>query len=572
MNMDRHRETFSTCARLLLIGLLASCASLDAADTGAADTGAADTGAASGADDTPRVDEDHAAFAVTEQGLLRGTATDTTVVFRGIPYAAAPVGNLRWRPPQAPARHRGVRDATRFASHCPQVAGAFGQGSTTEDCLFLNVFAPNPRHGHGRDRDRGHDGDRDGDRFGRHPVMVWIHGGALVTGESDDYDATRLVEQGDVVVVTINYRLGELGFLAHPALTAESPDHASGNYGLLDQQEALRWVRRNILLFGGDPGRVTIFGESAGGLSVHSQLASPGSAGLFQRAIVESGAYQLTQPSLAAAEATGGAFATAAGCTDQTAACLRGLSVAQVLAAQPGGTSGASPTIDNKFLTQSVGAAFTSGQFNRVPILEGANHDEWRLFVGITELQTGAPLPAAAYPAAIQATLGLPAAVVPAFVAQYPLASFASPALALSALGTDGIFDCNARFVAQKVSQFVPTFAYEFGDPGAPQRFLPPVSFPYAAAHASEIQYVFDLPITVPAPGLDADQQKLAATMVSYWTTFARTGQPDSRGGPAFPAYQAASDTMQSLVPPRAAPETGFAAAHHCAFWDSLRR
>ncbi|HEX3474626.1 MAG TPA: carboxylesterase family protein [Kofleriaceae bacterium] len=558
--MDRHRETFSTCARLLLIGLLASCASLDTADPESAD--AADAAAAAAADATPRVAEDHAAFAVTEEGLVRGVATDTTRVFRGIPYAAPPVGNQRWRPPQRAARHRGILDATRFANHCPQVAGAFGQGSTTEDCLFLNVFIPNPLHGRNRDLED----------FGLHPVMVWIHGGALVTGESDDYDATRLVEQGDVIVVTINYRLGELGFLAHPALTAESPDHASGNYGLLDQQEALRWVRRNILLFGGNPDRVTIFGESAGGLSVHSQLASPGSAGLFQRAIVESGAYQLTQPTLAAAEATGAAFATAAGCTDQTATCLRGLTVDQILAAQPGGVGGASPTIDNKFLTQSVGAAFTSGQFNRVPILEGANHDEWRLFVGITELQTGAPLPAAAYPAAIQATLGVPAAVVPLFVAQYPLASFSSPSLALSALGSDGIFDCNARFVEQKVSQFVPTFAYEFSDPSAPERFLPPVSFPYAAAHASEIQFVFDLPVTVPAPGLDANQQKLAATMVSYWTTFARTGQPNSRGVPAFPAFQTASDTAQSLVPPAASPETGFAAAHHCAFWDSLRR
>ena len=546
--MDRHRETFSTCARLLLIGLLASCAASDGAAESAAEPDAV-------AEDAPRVAGDHAAFAVTEQGLVRGVATDTTVVFRGIPYAAPPVGALRWRPPQAPARRRDVLDATRFANHCPQIAGAFGQGSTTEDCLFLNVWAPGPERG-----------------LGLRPVMVWIHGGALVTGESDDYDATRLVDQGDVIVVTINYRLGELGFLAHPALTAESPDQASGNYGLLDQQEALRWVRRNILLFGGDPGRVTIFGESAGGLSVHSQLASPGSAGLFQRAIVESGAYQLTQPSLAAAEAAGAAFATAAGCTDQSAACLRGLSVAQVLAAQPGGTTGASPTIDHKFLTQSVGAAFASGQFNRVPILEGANHDEWRLFVGITELTTGAPLPAVAYPAAIQATLGVPAAVVPLFVAQYPLTSFASPSLALSALGSDGIFDCNARFVAQKVSQFVPTFAYEFADPNAPQRFLPPVSFPYAAAHASEIQYVFDLPVTVPAPGLDADQQKLAATMVSYWTTFARTGQPSSRGVPAFPAYQASADVVQSLVPPRPAPETGFAAAHDCAFWDSLRQ
>jgi para-nitrobenzyl esterase len=566
--MDRHRETFSTCARLLLIGLLASCASLDAADPASADAAAA-----AGEDATLRVAEDHAAFAITEQGPVRGVATDTTRVFRGIPYAAPPVGALRWRPPQPPARHRGVLDAAQFANHCPQVAGAFGQGSTTEDCLFLNVFAPNPERGRGRDRDRDdRDGDDDGDRFGLRPVMVWIHGGALVTGESNDYDATRLVEQGGVIVVTINYRLGELGFLAHPALTAESPDHASGNYGMLDQQEALRWVRRNILFFGGDPGRVTIFGESAGGLSVHSQLASPGSAGLFQRAIVESGAYQLTQPSLATAEATGTRFATAAGCTDQTAACLRGLSVAQVLAAQPGGTGGPGPNVDNKFLTQSVGAAFASGQFNQVPILEGANHDEWRLFVGITELQTGAPLPAAAYPAAIQATLGLPAAVVPLFVAQYPLTSFASPSLALSALGTDGIFDCNARFVEQKVSQFVPTFAYEFGDPNAPERFLPPVSFPYAAAHASEIQFVFDLPVTVPAPGLGADQQKLAATMVSYWTTFARTGQPNSRGVPAFPAYQAASDMAQSLVPPTASPEAGFAAAHHCAFWDSLRR
>jgi para-nitrobenzyl esterase len=564
--MDRHRETFSTCAGLLLIGLLASCAS----------PGGADTGSAAAAGDSPRVAEDHAAFAITEEGPVRGVATDATLVFRGIPYATAPVGDLRWRPPQRPARRHGVLDATQFANHCPQIAGPFGQGSATEDCLFLNVFAPNPLHGrdhddHGRGRDGDRDGDDDRDHFGLRPVMVWIHGGALVTGESNDYDATRLVEQGDVIVVTINYRLGELGFLAHPALTAESPDHASGNYGLLDQQEALRWVHRNILLFGGDPDRVTIFGESAGGLSVHSQLASPGSAGLFQRAIVESGAYQLAQPSLATAEATGAVFATTAGCTDQTAACLRGLSVAQVLAAQPGGTSGASPTIDNKFLTQSVGAAFASGQFNRVPILEGANHDEWRLFVGITELQTGGALPAAAYPAAIQATLGIPAAVAPLFVAQYPLASFASPSLALSALGTDGIFDCNARFVEQKVSQFVPTFAYEFSDPNAPQRFLPPVSFSYAAAHASEIQYVFDLPVTVPAPGLDADQQKLAAAMVSYWTTFARTGQPSSRRAPAFPAYEAASDVTQSLTPSTPQPETGFAAAHHCAFWDSLR-
>lgn len=555
--MDRHRETFSTCARLLLIGLLASCATLDDADVVSHGT---EAGSALALDD-------HVAIAVTEQGPIRGTATDTMLAFRGIPYAAAPVGDLRWQPPQRPARRHGLLDATQFANHCPQIAGPFGQGSTTEDCLFLNVFAPNPFHVRGRSDDDG--GDRRGG-FGR-AVMVWIHGGAMITGESDDYDPTRLVEQGNVIVVTINYRLGALGFLAHPALTAESPDHASGNYGLMDQQEALRWVQRNIRFFGGDPDRVTIFGESAGGLSVHSQLASPGSAGLFQRAIVHSGAYSLTQSSLATAEAAGTAFATAAGCTDQTAACLRGLSVAQILASQPGGTTGARPVIDNKFLTQSVGAAFASGQFNQVPIMEGANHDESRLFVAITELQTGVPLSAAAYPAAIQAALGLPAAAVPVFVAQYPLASFESPSIALSALETDAIFDCNARFVEQKVSQFVPTFAYEFNDPDAPERFLPPVSFPYGAAHASEIQYVFDLPVTIPTPGLDADQQKLAAAMVSYWTTFARTGQPSSSAAPAWAAFQTATDNTQALVPPSPQADTGFAADHHCAFWDSLR-
>src|SRR5262249_9449976 len=367
-----------------------------------------------------------------------------------------------------------------------------------------------------------------------------------------------------------NYRLGALGFTAHPALTAESPDHASGNYGLMDQQEALRWVHRNIALFGGDPLRVTIFGESAGGPSRHTQLASPGAPGPFQRAIVESGAYQLTQPSLATVEAAGTAFATRAGCTDQTAACLRGLTVEQVLANQGTGLAVATPVIDGLFLIKSVGAAFASGNFNQVPIMEGANHDEWRLFVGITELTTGHPLTDAGYPAAIQATLGIPASVVPLFVAQYPLASFPSPSLALSALGTDAIFDCNARFVDQKVSQFVPTFAYEFSDPNAPERFLPPVSFSYGAAHASEIQYLFTLPVTVPAPALDAAQQQLSEAMISYWTTFARTGQPSSFQAPFWARFSTANDSMQSLVTPRPQPETTFAADHRCAFWDSL--
>jgi len=215
---------------------------------------------------------------VTETGPVRGIATGTMQEFRGIPYAEAPVGDLRWRPPQEPARWTGVLDATAFSPHCPQAATPYGTPSTTEDCLFLNVFTP----------DKTNEG-----RPHLLPVMFWIHGGGLVVGESDGYDPSPLVAQG-VVVVTINYRLGELGFLAHPALAAESPTGASGNYGLMDQQAALRWVQRNIRAFGGDPDNVTIFGQSAGALSVHSQLASPLAAGLFHKAIVESGAYSLT--------------------------------------------------------------------------------------------------------------------------------------------------------------------------------------------------------------------------------------------------------------------------------------
>jgi para-nitrobenzyl esterase len=217
-------------------------------------------------------------------------------------------------------------------------------------------------------------------------------------------------------------------------------------------------------------------------------------------------------------------------------------------------------------LPRTIGAAFSTGAFNRVPIIEGSNHDEWRLFVALAFDLVSGPVTAETYAAAIQATLGIPAAFVPLFVAQYPLADYESPDLALAALGTDGIFACNALQVDRWVSQFVPTFAYEFNDENAPELFLPPVSFPYGAAHASELQYLFDLRSTVPAPPLDAAQEQLSAAMVASWTTFARTGDPDA-GWPPF-----AEDAIESLVPPTPTVETGFAADHKCAFWDSLRR
>jgi para-nitrobenzyl esterase len=495
----------------------------------------------------------------TSEGPVRGISSGGVDRFLGIPYAAPPVGNLRWRPTQPHERWHGVRDATAFANHCPQVPSPYGQFSITEDCLYLNVFRPD--HDEGEDEnDQGDDEGHDG----RLPVMVWIHGGALLVGESDDYDPVRLVRHG-VVLVSINYRLGVLGFLAHPALTAESPDHASGDYGIMDQQAALRWVSRNIRSFGGDPSRVTIFGESAGGLSVHTHLASPLSAGLFHHAIVESGAYSLTQPSLSDAETQGRALAERVGCGNQTAECLRAVPVETLIVSLL--TRSVVPNLEGHVLTQSIGAAIASGQFNRVPVIEGSNHDEWRLFVASDFDLAGGPLTPEQYVPAIAATLGVPLPVAEIIAMSYPLANYPSPDLALAAVGTDAVFACNSRKVAGLLSQYVSTFAYEFNDEEAPQLFLPPVSFPYGSAHASEIQYLFNLRHTVPAPDLTHDQRRLSRAMTTYWTNFARTGSPNWFGQPVWPAYDTARDEMQSLVPPVPEVESGFGLDHKCYIW-----
>jgi para-nitrobenzyl esterase len=478
-------------------------------------------------------------------GAVRGLASGAVDEFLGIPYAAPPVGALRWQPPQPAASWSGVRDATQFAPHCAQSASPFGQASTSEDCLFLNVFTPSHQQAGS-------------------PVMVWIHGGALVTGESDDYNPAKLVQDG-VTVVTINYRLGALGFLAHPALA--DANGQSGDYGLMDQQAALRWVQRNIARFGGNPHNVTIFGESAGGLSTLSQVASPQARGLFERAIVESGSYNLTQASLASAETAGEAFATKAGCASQTAACLRSLPVSTILADED--AAGYTPNINSEVLPQTLGTAFATGNFNRVPIINGTNRDEWRLFVALSELE-GNPVTASNYQSMISSTLGVPAAAAAVIAAKYPLTAFSSPSVALGAVGTDAIFACPALTIDQSVSRFVPTFAYEFNDENAPENFLPPVSFPYGAPHASEIQYLMDLP-TAAFPGtLSVQQQQLATTMKGYWTNFAKRGFPSSFGTSTWPLFNNVTQKMQSLVPPAPQTETNFATTHNCGFWTAL--
>jgi para-nitrobenzyl esterase len=524
--------------------LAALCAALPAVIPPAAGANALDTGV--GAASNPGV----VPIASITGGRVRGIAVSRGYEFLGLPYAAPPTGNLRWRPPRPPAGWGGVRDATQFAPSCPQPPSPFAPPAPfSEDCLYLNVYTPTLRH----------DGDR--------PVLVWIHGGGFTEDGARNYDGSKLAADG-TVVVTINYRLGALGFLAHPAL-ASRPGGPTGNYGLMDQVAALRWVKRNIGQFGGDSHNVTIAGQSAGGVSVLDLLVSHRSRGLFQRAIVQSGAFALTQQPLAGAEAAGEAFAAKAGCADQTAECLRKLPVDALVNNFPG--AAIPGVIDGKILTESIGTALGAGHFARVPILNGINHIEELIFVaGLHVTVSGGtfipipeePITPASYQTDIAAVLGVSTERAAAIAAEYPLGAFPSSDVAFSTLVSDANFACPALQVDRWTSERVPTFAYQFNDDNAPERFA---GLPPAATHSSEIQYIFDQP-NAPIPGaLTADQQALAAGMRAAWASFAANGDPSTQAL-AWPSFNQGERAMSLLAPD---PEvwTGFSAAHNCAFW-----
>src|SRR5262249_30858127 len=455
----------------------------------------------------------------------------------------------RWRAPEPPADWKGVRDATEFASSCPQP----GRPSASEDCLYLNVSTPELHKANG----------------GGRPVLVWIHGGGATIGSGMDDDPTKLAADG-TVVVTINYRLGALGFLAHPAL-ASRPGGPSGNYGLMDQQAALRWVQDNIHRFGGDPDNVTIMGESSGGVHVLAHLVSPGSRGLFHRAIVMSGSFALNQLSLAAAETEGEAFASRVGCPDQSAECLRSLPVDKLVVNFPN-QAGRTTIVDGKVLQESIGTALAAGRFAHVPILNGIDHEEEGLSLrtGVavsrgTFLPVGA-VTAANYEEKLASVLGVPAARAAEIAAEYPLDDYTSPTLAFSSAVGDANFACTALQQDEWTSQQVPTFAYEFDDDLAPPRYWPPNFLnPPVATHTSELPYLFDEPGAPFQGPLDADQERLSAAMRTAWANFAASGNPSTPAVP-WPSFDDRALVM-SLVPPQPRVETDFASRHHCAFW-----
>ncbi len=533
------------------IYLLASCFSalitLILATASATVIGTGIAAAASGSADAP--------FVAIEGGDVRGVVMPGGYAFRGLPYAAAPIGDLRWRPPQPPASWNGVRDATEFAPSCPQPQGPFGVGVRSEDCLYLNVATPSLR---GKNL----------------PVFVWIHGGGWTSGAGRDYDPTKLMQNG-VVVVTINYRLGALGFLAHPAL-ASVPGGPSGNYGHMDQQAALRWVQRNIRRFGGDPDNVTIAGESSGALSVILHLISDGSRGLFDRAIVESGSFALTQQSLAQGEAFGQTFATLAGCPDQTAACLRDLPDDTLVnnfcpnagcAAIPG-------IVDGKVLKESFGTALAAGRFADVPVLNGVNHDEQRVFViylGVTV--TGGtyiripeyPVTAENYERNIAFVLGVSDTRAAEIAAEYPVAGYPSPNIAFSTLDNDASWACPALKMDQWLAKHVPTFAYEFDDDNPPARYFPPLG---VATHGNEIPYILDVPDAPIQAAFSPDSAALAATMRAAWASFAASGDPSSESDVRWPSFNATQQRVLSLVTPASVVTRDFASRHNCLFWS----
>ena len=486
----------------------------------------------------------------TDKGAVQGKSADGVDSFLGIPYAAPPVGSLRWRPPQPHASWSGVRSATHYGARCAALASTNGPRTNAEDCLFINVQRAT------------------GVTAGRKlPVYVFIHGGGLVNGSSNQASGNKIVRLTNAIVVSMNYRLGVFGFLGLPGLSTAG----QGNYGFLDQQAALRWVQGNIAAFGGDPAKVTLGGESAGAFSVCGHLTAPGSRGLFARAMMQSGSCW-SRP-LSQTQANSADFATAAGCSAPGAIqCLRGKSAAALLDA----STGFSPTLTSgtAVLPVATETAVENGNFARVPIVNGSNRDEGRTFaagdIGWTEAQ---------YVGWVRSTFGANADRV---LAHYPWPANAdqfTPAYLVGAIMTDAgliarIGGCTELALTQTFAKYVPTYAYEFDARNGPG-LVPIPGYVWGAGHAAELAYLFPsfnngTPI---APTFNAGERQLSRNMIQYWGGFVFRGSPNFQGQPNWPRY----DTSGRIMSLRVAGQSQtisteqYRAEHQCAFWQTVQ-
>jgi para-nitrobenzyl esterase len=493
------------------------------------------------ADETSRPSPDVVA---TSRGPVRGVLAGDHRAFWGIPYASA----ARFTAPQPAAAWTKLRDATTAGPSCAQAQGnEVGIPSTTEDCLNLNVFTPAGTAGH------------------HLPVMVWIHGGSFKYGAGSMYDAGQLAAANKLVVVTINYRLGLLGSLAHPALDDADGTIRSGTYGLQDQQAALRWVRDNAPAFGGDPHNITLAGESAGAYNTCAQLASPSAAGLFQRAVMQSAPCgQTWATSRQDGRARAIAVADKLGCGTATdiAGCLRSADITALLKVTEEYPI-TPPVVGGPVLPLDPTQALKTGRFHRIPVIQGINHDEYHLMVAGTEIITGHVLTAEDYQAQIRSEFGGNADKV---LAAYPLSHFASPALAMAAVKTDHEYAYGAALTNALFSKYVPTYGYELAEQNTPWLVgLPRPSFALGAYHLLDVAFLFQVTFIEP---LNAQQQALGRNLGAYWAAFARTGSPNPAGLPQWPRYDGSRYT-QSLASTGIG-GTDFRADHHYDLWAQL--
>ncbi len=465
----------------------------------------------------------------TTAGLVQGTTTaDGAIrIYKGIPFAAAPAGELRWQAPKPAPPWQGVRDAKEFGARCVQgqIFSDIVFTNKSEDCLNLNVWTP------ARTADE------------RLPVMVWIHGGGFQAGSGAEnrHDGEAFARKG-VVLVTINYRLGVFGFFAHPELTKESGKNASGNYGLLDQVAALQWVRDNAAAFGGDAKNVTIFGESAGSFAVSALMASPLAAGLFHKAIGESGAYfplgagALPLRPLAEAEALGVKFQQALGAA--SLAELRARSADEVLQAAMKAQPWFAPDVDGTFLTADVQSVFTAGKQAQVPLVAGWNADETRAGVVL-----GKDKPTAlTFPADVRKRFGDQADAV---LKAYPASNDAEALESAAALASDAFigFSTWRWLEAHRATATAPVYRYSFDRKiPVPADYavngVPATSKDIGARHAGEIEYVFGaLTLSLPKVPWEEGDRTLSDAMTSYWSNFAKSADPNGAGLPRWPVY-----------------------------------